>query len=216
MRVAVLPPGEDREGVLPADEPGGACPHPECHAGRPAAGRARLPRRWARPNARFQELCELAGIAPRANVETGRPELWELMDLRKTCATDYDAHVPESSVEILGHSVGGSTYRHYAHRAPLAFKAIKTLPPADCVRGTGPRVRRGVPVLPAVVRRCISRARYRNFKLTAGIGFLRRDVTANSGVVLSSPIASPGGIASVDFWPVRTVIRRRPSCRIIP
>jgi hypothetical protein len=68
----------------------------------------------ARPNARFQELCELAGIEPRTNVETGKPEPWELKDLRKTCATYYDAHVPESSVEIHGHSVGGITYRHYA------------------------------------------------------------------------------------------------------
>src|SRR3954469_21321709 len=82
----------------------------------------------ARPNARFQELCGLAGVQPRANIETGRPEPWELKDLRKTCATYYDAHVPESSVEILGHSVGGITYRHYAHRAPLAFRAITTLP----------------------------------------------------------------------------------------
>jgi triacylglycerol esterase/lipase EstA (alpha/beta hydrolase family) len=48
--------------------------------------------------------------------------------LRKTCATYYDEHVPESSVEILGHSVGGITYRHYAHRSPLAFRAITTLP----------------------------------------------------------------------------------------
>jgi hypothetical protein len=82
----------------------------------------------ARPKARFQELCELAGIEPRANVGTGRPELWELKDLRKTRATYYDAHVPESSVEILGHSVGGITYRHYAHRTPMAFRAITTLP----------------------------------------------------------------------------------------
>jgi triacylglycerol esterase/lipase EstA (alpha/beta hydrolase family) len=36
--------------------------------------------------------------------------------------------LPESSVEILGHSVGGITYRHYAHRAPLAFRAILSLP----------------------------------------------------------------------------------------
>lgn len=34
----------------------------------------------------------------------------------------------ESSIKILGHSVGGITYRHYAHRAPLAFKAIMALP----------------------------------------------------------------------------------------
>ena len=31
-------------------------------------------------------------------------------------------------MEILGHSIGGITYRHYAHRAPLAFRAIMTLP----------------------------------------------------------------------------------------
>src|SRR5262249_47547042 len=42
-------------------------------------------------------------------------------------ATYYDEHVPESSVEILGHSVGGITYRHYAPRAPLAFRAIMPL-----------------------------------------------------------------------------------------
>jgi hypothetical protein len=82
----------------------------------------------ARPNARFQALCAVAGVRPRTNVETGEEAAWELKDLRKTCATYYDAHMPESSVEILGHSVGGITYRHYAHRAPLAFKAIMTLP----------------------------------------------------------------------------------------
>jgi hypothetical protein len=75
----------------------------------------------ARPNARLQALCALAGIRPKSDVETGREELWELKDLRKTCATNYDEHVPESSIEIPGHSVGGITYRHYAHRAPLAF-----------------------------------------------------------------------------------------------
>ena len=82
----------------------------------------------ARPNARFQALCGLAGIKPRLDIETGKEEPWELKDLRKTCATYHDEHVPESSVEILGHSVGGITYRHYAHRAPLAFRAIMTLP----------------------------------------------------------------------------------------
>jgi len=44
------------------------------------------------------------------------------------CATYYDEYIPESSIEILGHSVGSITYRHDAHRAPLAFKAIMTLP----------------------------------------------------------------------------------------
>jgi integrase len=82
----------------------------------------------ARPNARFQTLCNLAGIEQRTNIVSGQPESWELKDLRKTCATYYDAHIPESSIEILGHSVDGITYRHYAHRAPLALKAIMTLP----------------------------------------------------------------------------------------
>ncbi len=77
-----------------------------------------------RPNLRFQHLCQLAGIAPKKNGETGVDELWELKDLRKTCATYHDEHIPESSIEILGHSVAGVTYRHYAHRAPLAFRAI--------------------------------------------------------------------------------------------
>ena len=82
----------------------------------------------ARPNRRFQRLCELAGLNPKKDVETGEEKRWHLKDLRKTCATYYDEHVPESSIEILGHSVGGVTYRHYAHRAPLAFRAITTLP----------------------------------------------------------------------------------------
>jgi integrase len=82
----------------------------------------------ARPNARFQRLCSFAGIKPRTNIETGKEEPWVIKDLRKTCATYYDEHVPESSIEILGHSVGGITYHHYAHRAPLAFKAIMTIP----------------------------------------------------------------------------------------
>lgn len=82
----------------------------------------------SRPNARFQELCDLAGIKHKTDTETGKAAPWELKDLRKTCATYYDEHMPESSIEILGHSVGGVTYRHYAHRAPLAFKAITTLP----------------------------------------------------------------------------------------
>jgi hypothetical protein len=47
----------------------------------------------ARPNARFHELCALAGIRPRTNVETGVEEPWELKDLRKTCATYHDEHL---------------------------------------------------------------------------------------------------------------------------
>jgi hypothetical protein len=82
----------------------------------------------ARPNNRFRHLCELAGVAPKQSIESSEERHWVLKDLRKTCATYHDEHVPESSVEILGHSVGGITYRHYAHRAPLAFRAILSLP----------------------------------------------------------------------------------------
>jgi integrase len=95
----------------------------------------------SRPNCRFQSLCTLAGIKARLDIETGREESWELKDLRKTCATYHDENVPESSVEILGHSIGGITYRHYAHRAPLAFRAITTLPQPTAfqalVKGSG-------------------------------------------------------------------------------
>ena len=89
----------------------------------------------ARPNSRFRELCDLAGIKPKTDVETGEQKPWLLKDLRKTCATFYDQHIPESSIEILGHSVGGVTYRHYAHRDPLAFKAIMTLPQPSAFLG---------------------------------------------------------------------------------
>lgn len=82
----------------------------------------------ARPKARFKELCNLAGISLKSNLESSEESPWLLEDLRKTCATYYDQHVPESAIEILGHSIGGITYRHYAHRSPLAFKAIMTLP----------------------------------------------------------------------------------------
>jgi hypothetical protein len=81
-----------------------------------------------KPGWRFRQLCDLAGIKPKTNVQTGEERPWVLKDLRKTCATFYDEHVPESSIEILGHSVDGITYRHYAHRAPLAFRAIMTMP----------------------------------------------------------------------------------------
>jgi hypothetical protein len=57
-----------------------------------------------------------------------RSELGFLDDVRKTCATYYDQHDPESAIEILGHFVGGITCQHYAHRAPLASRAIMTLP----------------------------------------------------------------------------------------
>ena len=62
-------------------------------------------------------------------------------------------HVPESSIEILGHSVGGITYRHYAHRAPVSLNAIMTLPQPAALLGGNQRVRvAGVSVLPKAIR----------------------------------------------------------------
>ena len=82
----------------------------------------------SRPNKLFRELCRVAEIKPKIDIATGKEVPWVLKDLRKTCATYYDEHLPESSIEILGHEVSGITHRHYAHRSPLAFKAIMTLP----------------------------------------------------------------------------------------
>lgn len=139
----------------------------------------------SRPNARFQALCALVGVAPRTNIETGRPEAWHLKDLRKTCATYYDAHVPESSIEILGHSVSGVTFRHYEHRAPLAFRAIMTLlqPSAN---GPRPWIRRSMSMLPASVHR-----RYSAGELTeCAVNLLRshRPMRAATWAYVSSPI----------------------------
>ena len=82
----------------------------------------------SRPNATCVTLCQLAGIRPKLDIETGQKVSWHLKDLRKTCATYYDEHIAESSIEILDHAVGGITYRHYAHRDPLAFRTIMTIP----------------------------------------------------------------------------------------
>lgn len=38
-------------------------------------------------------------IKSKTNVETGEDESWELKDLRKMCATYYDEHALESSIE---------------------------------------------------------------------------------------------------------------------
>lgn len=70
-----------------------------------------------RPNNRFRTLCRLAAIEPKRNIESGEEQVWVLKDLRKTGATHYDQHIPESSVEIPGHSAAGGKYRHDAHRA---------------------------------------------------------------------------------------------------
>jgi hypothetical protein len=62
-----------------------------------------------RPSNRFRTLCRLAKTTAKTLVETGEVQPWVLKDFRKTCATFYVEHIPESSVEILGHSSGGVT-----------------------------------------------------------------------------------------------------------
>jgi hypothetical protein len=61
-----------------------------------------------------------------------RPDAGRAVGVEEPAEDVRDVLRRESSVEIPGHSVGGITYRHYAHRAPLAFRAIMTLrqPPA--------------------------------------------------------------------------------------
>ncbi len=51
-----------------------------------------------RPNSRFRELCKLAGVSTKRDIESGEEQEWVLKDLRKACATYYDEHIPESSI----------------------------------------------------------------------------------------------------------------------
>lgn len=85
------------------------------------------------------------------DVETGGEKPWLLKNVWKTCATYYDPHVPQSSIETLGHSVGGVTYRHDAHRDPLANKAIMTIPQPIAFTGLVKGIRRPMPLPPAAI-----------------------------------------------------------------
>ena len=111
-------------------------------------------------DARFQELCELAGLPQRTNVETGKPEPWELKDLCKTCATYYDEHVPE----VLGRDP--RPLRRWDHvpalppPRPVGVQGDHDTPAAERLLGTRPGLRRRVPVLPETLhRRNMTRAR---------------------------------------------------------
>ena len=88
----------------------------------------------ARPNTRFRELCQLARIKPKKNVETGQDEPWVLKDLRKTCATYYDAHVLNRRLRSWGIQRPESPIA-LRPSAPLAFKAIMTLPQPTAFMG---------------------------------------------------------------------------------
>ena len=128
----LLPPGKDGQGVLPADEPRRPCTSQGHPAEGTAARRPCHPRRRGTSQRPLPDpLCELAGIKPRKNIETGKEEPWELKDHRKTCATYHDEHILEvvgrgSSAIRSAASPTGTT--HYAR--PLAFKGDSmSLPP---------------------------------------------------------------------------------------
>ena len=73
--------------------------------------------------------------------EIGLERPWVLKGPRKTCATKHDEHLPQSSAEILGQSVGGTTYCHDERHAPLGFRVILTRPQSrgfrELVRSSG-------------------------------------------------------------------------------
>ena len=82
----------------------------------------------ARPTHAFENRAVSLESSPKPSADIGRSQPCVLKDLRKTCPTYYDEHLPESVVEMLRHAIVGTTYRHHAHRAPLEFRAIMTLP----------------------------------------------------------------------------------------
>jgi hypothetical protein len=126
--VSLLSPGEDRQGVLPAAEPGRQCASPGHHARRPKSRRPRLPRRRRTPQRPLSGSLWTRWHQAEAGHRDGQAGALGVEGSAEDLPTYHDEHVPESSIEILGHSVGGITYRHCAHRAPLAFRAITTLP----------------------------------------------------------------------------------------
>lgn len=106
---------------------------------RPADGVGNSPDVFAsaggsRPCERFQELVALAKIENKLDFVTGAESKWTLKDLRKTCATWHEQHIPGSASAILGHAIGRGdgraqvTYRHYANLSPLEFRAITSFP----------------------------------------------------------------------------------------
>ena len=128
MGMALLSKGENRQDLLPANESRRPRPHPKHHARGPASRRSRVPGRRdpSQPafsttlRTRWNQAQVGRGNGPGDPVVAQRSPQDMCYVLRRA--------PPESSIEILGHSVAGVTYRHYAHRAPLAFKAIMTIP----------------------------------------------------------------------------------------
>ena len=100
-----------------------------------------------RPNNRFRTLCSLAGIEPKMSIEAGEEQRWVLKDLRKTCATYYDEHVPESSVETSWPFRGR---RHLPSLCPSRSAGVQGDHDNSATFrffGIGQRIRRRMPLL---------------------------------------------------------------------
>ena len=100
----------------------------------------------ARPNARFQKLCKLAGIRPKANADTGRDEPWEGPSqnlraiLRRTHAGVVDRNPWDHLPALWSPSAAGVQSDHDASAA-------------DGLHVTGEGVRWRMPLLPEKVQR---------------------------------------------------------------
>lgn len=76
-------------------------------------------------------MCDVANdgeLADREPAQVGDPGAEACGIPGGRHAAEHDEHVPESKVEILGHSVGGTAFGHDAHRAPRAFLDVMILP----------------------------------------------------------------------------------------
>jgi hypothetical protein len=118
-----------------------------------------MPEEASEPEGRAaRELCKLAGIKPRTNIETGAEEPWKLKDLHKTYATYYDEHLPESSIEMLG----AFRWRDYVSvlcaSRPLGVQGDNDDPAANRVLGARHAGRWRVSVLPKAFRRSLTNA----------------------------------------------------------
>jgi hypothetical protein len=106
----------------------------------------------ARPNSRFEALCQLASIQLKKDIETGDEKHRELKDLRKTCATYYDEHMPESSIDP-----GTLRRRHHVPTlCPPRANGLQShhdAPPTLGISHPGQRVRLRVSLLPPAIPR---------------------------------------------------------------
>ena len=107
----------------------------------------------ARPNARFQQLCALAGIRPRMNVETGSEEPWEL----KGSSQDLCDILRRARPGVVDRNPRPLRRRDYLPplRSPCSagVQGHHDSSATQCVLGAHQRARRRVPMLSASIRR---------------------------------------------------------------